>query len=139
MKTKTLYVIVFVLAIIVVLTLIYTRSKISELNPPIPEGVRVEVEQPEAITQFTEPVFFHKQAVTIIKPAQKREAAVLKLDKTENIKNAQNPSLVASKASALGGEVDSQDVEEAAGVTRLGKYPTKEEVKDMNSKGIVMY
>lgn len=138
MKTKTLYVIVFVLAVIIVLTLIYTRSKISELNPSISEGVQVEVKQPEAITPSLEPVFFHKEAITIVKPAQGKQAIVSESDKTKDIKEQQDLTLSSRSSSSAGGGAN-QDTEEAAGVTRSGKYPTKEEVKEMNSKGIVMY
>jgi hypothetical protein len=134
MKTKALYVIVFVLAITIILTLIYTRSKVLELNLP-----QAEVGQSEVITQSVEPVFFHKEAITIIKPAQGKQAIISELDKTEDIKDQQDLGLSSESTSVAKGEANSQDAEETAGVTRLGKYPTNEEMKEMNSQGIVMY
>ncbi|MFA5287332.1 MAG: hypothetical protein WC394_03555 [Candidatus Omnitrophota bacterium] len=140
MKTKTLYAIVFILAVIIMLALIYGKSKIAELNQPALKESQVEVKEPEAITQSPEPVFFHKEAVTIIKPAQGKQSAVSEIDKVEDIKDQQDSDLSLQNTSAEGGRTNGQDTEEAAGVTRLGdKYPTKEEVKEMNSKGIVMY
>ncbi|PIP18998.1 MAG: hypothetical protein COT38_00950 [Candidatus Omnitrophica bacterium CG08_land_8_20_14_0_20_41_16] len=142
MKTKTLYAIVFILAIIIILTFIYSKGKVSELNQPMPKAIQIEARQPEVTTQSTEPVFFHKQAITVIKPAQKKQQVVSEADKTQGLKYPQdlNSSSVQSSSLSSGG-ANSQDAGEAAaaGITRPGKYPTKEEVKEMNSKGIVMY
>ncbi len=141
MKTRTLYLIIFVLAVIIIVTLIYTKSKISELNPPILEVTQVEVKQPEAITQSAGPVFFYKEAIRIVKPGQGRPRALPELNKTEEIIKDQKDLGLSPQSSSLtgGGGSDSQSTEEAAGITRLGKYPTPEETKEMNSKGIVMY
>ena len=140
MKTKMLYAVIFVLAVIIMLTLIYTRGKITELNPLMPEIVQVEVKQPEGITPSSEPVFFSKQAITVIKPAQGKQVTVSELDEKKDLQNQQESGLVSQSSSAASGEAaNTQNAGEAAGVTRLGKYPTKEEMKEMNSKGIVMY
>ena len=139
MKTKTLYFIIFLLAVIMAFALIYTRGKISELNQQSPESTRAEVSEQGRINGSTSPVFFHKEAITVIKPAQGRKAVVAGLDKEIDVlerKNMDTSSLSASQAS---GDVKSKNSEEAAGVTRLGKYPTKEELNEMNAKGIVMY
>ena len=141
MKTKTLYAIVFILAIIIVLTIIYSKSKISELNPSMPKENQVEVRQQEAVTQAVEPVFFHKQAITIIKPAQQRQPVISEADKAQDLQYPQSlSSSFGQSPSMSSGSSSSAETEgSAAGVTRVGKYPTEEEAKEMNSKGIVMY
>ncbi len=139
MKTKTLYIIILLLAVIIIFIVIYTKGKISELNPPISEVTQVEVLQPERVTQSTEPIFFHREAITIIKPAQGKKAALLESDDIKDIKDQQNVDISLRSTSVGDGGVDNQDTEEVAGVSRLGKYPTKEEIKEMNSKGIIMY
>lgn len=139
MKTKTLYLIVFLLAVVIIYALIYTRSKISELNPSVSEVTQVELLQRDGVAQSPEPIFFHKEAVTIIKPAQGKKSALSDSDSTKDIKDKQNTDISLRITSLTGKGDNSQDTEEAAGVTRLGKYPTKEEIKEMNSKGIVMY
>ncbi len=140
MKTKTLYIIIFVLAVIIVLTMIYSKSKISELNPPIITESQVEVRQPEAVTQSTEPVFFSKQAITIIKPAQQKQQAAFETDKIKDLQYPQGSNYSSGENPVASGSANSQDTAGvAAGVTKSGKYPTKEEVKEMNSKGIVSY
>lgn len=139
MKTKTLYAIVFFLAVIIIFTLIYSRSKLTELNQPMAKVIpAVEVRQSGTVTESVEPVFFSKRAISIIKPAQGKQAALSELDKVADVKEQQDSSL-SSRNTSLAGGADSQNTEEAAGVTRLGKYPTPEETKEMNSKGIVMY
>lgn len=138
MKIKNLYAIIFILAVIIIITLIYSKNKIRELNQPMPGVILAEVKQPGTASESVEPVFFSKQAISIIKPAQERQAAVSELNKVEDIKEGQDPGL-SSRNTSLRGEANSQNVEEVAGVAVLGKYPTKEEVKEMNSKGIVMY
>ena len=139
MKTKTLYAIVFILTVIIILTLIYSKGKITEFNQLTTKESQAEVRNPEVTAQSIEPVFFHKEAITIIKPAQGQQSIVAELDKTKNIEDQQDSSLSSKNTSIAGGGTNAQDTEETAGTTRLGKYPTKEEVKEMNSKGIVMY
>jgi hypothetical protein len=60
--------------IIIIINLIYTKGKISELNPPVAIVLPVEVIQPQESMPGRGPVFFTKQAVTVIKPAQKKQA-----------------------------------------------------------------
>ncbi len=141
MKTKTLYFIIFLLAVIMIFALIYTRGKVSELNQQVPKSTRVEVSEQGRIIESTGPVFFHKEAVTVIKPAQGKKDAVMGLDnKTNDTIEQQNTEISSLSASqASGGGAKSKDSEEAAGVTRLGKYPTKEELNEMNAKGIIIY
>jgi hypothetical protein len=135
MKTKALYTVIFILAVIIIFALIYSKKKIAEINPPVAVSGEIQAQtrqQPGAITtQSVEPVFFHKQAVTIVKPAQKKKEVAV--DKTQDLS-----SPIASSSLANGSGVgDTKEV--TAGVTKLGKYPTKEEVKEMNSKGIIIY
>jgi hypothetical protein len=140
MKTKTLYFIIFLLAIIMIFALIYTKAKVSELNQQVPESIRVEVSEQGSINETTGPVFFHKEAITVVKPAQGRKAAVAGLDKEIDTLERENTEISSLSASQASGGVKSKDSsEEAAGVTRLGKYPTKEEINEMNAKGIIIY
>jgi hypothetical protein len=139
MKTKMLYLIIFLLVVIMILTLIYTKGKISELNQPVAESIRVEVAEKERINESTGPVLFHKEAVTVVKPATGRRTGASESGKVrEGIEDYQEPIIVSQDSSAVGGGDNIQGAGEAAGVTR-GKYPTKEEVKEMNSRGVVMY
>ena len=139
MKTKTLYFIIFLLAIIMIFALIYTKAKVSELNQQVPESIRVEVSEQGSINETTGPVFFHKEAITVVKPAQGRKAAVAGLDKEIDTLERENTEISSLSTSQASGGVKSKNSEEAAGVTRLGKYPTKEEINEMNAKGIIIY
>ena len=139
MKTRNLYLIIFVLAVIVIINLIYSRNKISELNLPSAKEVQVETRQSEITVESTAPIFFQKQAITIVKPAKKRENVTSGIDDIQEFKKKQKlgSSEQSTFVSNSGG--NSQDSELSAGVTLSGKYPTQEETKEMNSKGIVMY
>ena len=140
MKTKTLYFIIFLLAVIMVFALIYTKAKVSELNQQVPESTRVEVSEQGRINETTGPVFFHKEAITVIKPAQGKKDVAMRLDnKTNDTTEQQNTEISSLSASQASGGAKSKDSEEAAGVTRLGKYPAKEELDEMNAKGIIIY
>ena len=139
MKTKTLYFIIFLLAVIMIFALMYTKVKVSELNQQVPESIRVEVSEQGSINETTGPVFFHKEAITVVKPAQGRKAAVAGLDKEIDTLERENTEISSLSASQASGGVKSKNSEEAAGVTRLGKYPTKEEINEMNAKGIIIY
>jgi hypothetical protein len=139
MKTKTLYFIIFLLAVIMIFALMYTKTKVSELNQQVPESIRVEVSDQGGINETTGPVFFHKEAITVVKPAQGRKAAVAGLDKEIDTLERENTEISSLSASQASGGVKSKNSEEAAGVTRLGKYPTKEEINEMNAKGIIIY
>jgi len=123
-----------------IFALIYTKAKVSELNQQVPESIRVEVSEQGSINETTGPVFFHKEAITVVKPAQGRKAAVAGLDKEIDTLERENTEISSLSASQASGGVKSKDSsEEAAGVTRLGKYPTKEEINEMNAKGIIIY
>lgn len=143
MKTKTLYIIIFILAVIIILFVKYSKDKISEINPPVVQESQVETRQPEAMTQSAavEPVFFSQQAVTVIKPAQKKQQAVSEIDTAQDIQYSRSSRSSGQSSSVASGGDSSQDTDKTtdAGVTRSGKYPTKEEMKEMNSRGIVMY
>ena len=140
MKTKTLYFIIFLLAVIMIFALIYTKGKVSELNQQMPESTRAEVSEQGRIIESTGPVFFHKEAVTVIKPAQGKKDVAMGLDnKANDTIEQQNTEISSLSASQASGGAKSKDNEEAAGVTRLGKYPTKEELNEMNAKGIIIY
>lgn len=138
MKTRTLYIVVFVLVVITILALFYTKEKVSELTPQLSKVSQEEINGQEAFDQPAGPIFFHKQAITVVKPAQGRKTSALELDKVIDIEDQQESIIPSQSSPAVGEAADSRAAQEAAGVTR-GKYPTLEEVKEMNSKGIVMY
>ena len=138
MKTKTLYLITFLLAVFIIFTLIYSKSKISELNQSVPAGIRVEAREERGVNESAEPVFFHKEAITVIKPAQGKESPATELDKINDFKDQQDLALSSKIPAASGGSKD-QGTEKAAGVTTSGKYPPKEKIQELNSQGIIIY
>jgi hypothetical protein len=83
------------------------------------------------------PAAFTQQAVTVIKPSQKEGPDISKED---IFMPGGSQGLYQASTRSLSGSDEIKDEKAlAAGVTRMGKYPTKEEIKEMNSRGIVLY
>ena len=85
-----------------------------------------------------------RPAITIVKPPLKqKEKPVLPVPepKEAKIREAQNPDQSASQSYSAGGEepVDNNGDAPVTGITKINKYPTEEETKDMNSRGVIMY
>jgi len=136
-----LYIIIAILAVIIFFS-VYNSKKVRETDQLVPNKIKTEAEQLQVITQSTEPVEFFKDAITLIKSAPKIETAVPGVIKKDEINYASNDVSVVgmTSSSSSGGYSSSEEGEEsAAGITRTGKYPSNESVREMNSKGIVMY
>ena len=137
MKTKTLYIIVFILIAIVLIAIIYDKKKIPDVNLPVVK-VNSEVAAPLEVATVNTQIVPYNQAITVISAPQKKEQVIPKVDNAQNTQS----STVSSKqdSSLANASASNKDVQAApAGVTILGKYPTKEETKEMNAKGIVIY
>lgn len=140
MKNKTLYLIIFILAVVIFIAN-SSNKKVVETNQPVLKVSQVESGEVQAIAPSTEPMVFFKQAITLVKSAPKREELPLEVVKTKDIKVEQDYNSTDARVSSLtSGYSSSAETEEpASGITRTGKYPSKEAIKEMNSKGIVMY
>jgi hypothetical protein len=142
MKNSTMYAIIFVLALFIIVMSIYSRSKICELPYSKPSQDRAESIGNDSAAQMSEqPVFFKQQSITIIKPVGRAQQMPLASDKGNDLSLLQDASNQKNISTLRNGVEGKKDKEEplSSGVTVSGKYPTQGEVKEMNSKGIVMY
>lgn len=144
MKTNILYVGLFILAVVIIFVMAFGNSKAPEVSSPPTALKESQIEYRPAATESSSiatpaPVVFSQQAITVIKPAQKIDPVISNEDVSIS-KNRQSSYDNLGYSSSASRSAEIQDEEEVtAGVTRIGKYPTKEEVKEMNSKGIVSY
>jgi len=148
MKTNVLYGALFILAVIMILVMAFGKSKapeVSSLAVSSPSSVlkesQAEVRSPLIETAGTNPIFFSQQAITVIKPAQRIDSPIAEAEREEeSLSRRISEYSYGQGSSGSAGETKLEDTEiTVSGVTRVGKYPTKEEAKDMNSKGIVLY
>ncbi|MBN2830866.1 MAG: hypothetical protein JXL82_01115 [Candidatus Omnitrophica bacterium] len=142
MKANILYAGMFILAVIIIFAAVFSNHEVSDIRSAALEESPAETRQPEMPIPDRGPAVFNRQVITVIKPAQKTDsaaaAALEKIGEPRNLQSldypyGQNSSRFISK------DIDEDAGVTAAGISRLGKYPTAEEVKEMNSKGIVLY
>lgn len=139
MKIKTLYIIVFILAAIALIAIIYDRKNISEINQLVAKENSEVIAPKETATVNTRSVTYN-QVVTILSTPQKTKRVVFEANNVQSPQNTQSPTVSPKQNSSLvNASVSNTNVQEPAGVTILSKYPTKEKIKEMNSSGIVIY
>jgi hypothetical protein len=150
MKTKIFYVFLAVIIIIAVLMIIISVF-VSRGTEEIKQLQQKEEQQesefmPQAPTE--PPVFFNKPILTRVKPVPKKplpeEEPIASPEQAETAideKQTATRTLSSSTGSAsIQTEPDEFSQEPLTpGLTRVPKYPTPEEKKDMDAKGIIMY
>jgi len=141
MKNNILYAGLFLLAVVIIFIMVFGSRKAPEVSNPQATLKESQVGvNPVAIDiPVTTSPTFSQQGITVIKPAQKMDPVITSED--ISIPSSSHGSYDTKVSSAkASGSAEIQDEEAiAAGVTRTGKYPTKEEAKEMNSRGIVLY
>ncbi len=140
MKTRNFYAFI-ILAVIIIAILIYSSRVVQPQKLEVNEAPVVEQPAPVIMEESVAPASLLPPVVTVIKPAVKREKVLPEAKHSEEIIVGENPAPLVNEASAVAGGQNSSAAtdEPAAGITRLGKYPTPERAKEMNSKGIIMY
>jgi hypothetical protein len=137
MKTKIF--IIIILTAVALVAIIYDRKNIPEISKSVVKEDNAITQSIETVTINASPVSY-KQAITVLRTPQKVEKVVPEANDAQNSQNMKSPT-VSSRQNSSVVNVSTSDIDsqEPAGVTILGKYPTKEEVKEMNSRGIVIY
>ena len=142
MKQKILYISFAVLIIAILISILINResariqSALEETNPQ-----QIETQQPSAFSEQAPQlpsVVEYRPAITIIKlqPEENPSPAALE----EKAKKRQQPARLSASSSqspvVSEGEPEEQP---ASGITKIGKRPTEEEKREMNTRGIIMY
>ncbi|MBM3243631.1 MAG: hypothetical protein FJZ12_02185 [Candidatus Omnitrophica bacterium] len=141
MKNNILYAGLFLLAVVIIFIMVFGSEKAPEVSSPqVALKENAIVVHPASIEpSVTTSPSFSQQGITVIKPAQKIDPVISSEDISIPSSSQDSYDTIARSVKASG-STEIQDEEAiSAGVTRVGKYPTKEEVKEMNSKGIVLY
>ena len=100
---------------------------------------REEAMQPQA-EDTAGRVVFSGNAITVLKPAQKRETALAQADKAgKDVQSVSKGRSAGEAGLSAGNGKEEKEEPLSAGVTLPGKYLTPEDEKEMNSKGIVIY
>lgn len=84
-------------------------------------------------------------AITIIKPQKKEHKDIPSANEDDKKRLGESKkariasSLPTRNSAALEDGDDKQNNESAAGITKIEKYPSKEKIEEMNSKGIIIF
>ncbi|MCX5696867.1 MAG: hypothetical protein NTU54_02670 [Candidatus Omnitrophica bacterium] len=145
MKRKILYAGLGVLIIILLIRALIGREA-TKIQPapeetPLPE---MATEQQNPGQEYTPDEPYTKTApraaITIIKRPPNEETAFPPEEQIQKIAEPQSPPVESGKNAVTPRKNPAEPSRESApGVTKIGKRPTKEENKEMNSRGIVMY
>lgn len=138
MKTRSLYLVIFILVITTLVILVYIKNKILEIKPLVINGPTKSLGQVYPSAQSSGPVFYHKEAVTVIRKATGKVKIGSGDDKNE-IFDYQDKQDFSSRPGTASATAEAQEVTKDSGVSIQGKYPDEEKVKEMNSQGIVIY
>ncbi len=142
MKIRNLYLLI-IFGVIVVWILIYSSSKVGQLElPELKVKEAKKFQAPEIIGTFENPILPSRGVITVIKPVARKERLLSETNKAEEIFVAQKPAPLFNEVNAVAGQSSNSSAGEeqpTTGITRLSKYPSKEKIKEMNSSGIVMY
>jgi hypothetical protein len=142
MKNKPLF-ILFVLVIIVgILSFLWNQQSLKKA--PLVKGGRegAGIMRTEDLPTFR-PITSQlpaKRAITIIKKAPKeREIPTVLDDDRKTQQEAAIDRQSRQAAAAVSGSTESEAKEEGAGITINTTRPTSKEIKELNSKGIILY
>ncbi len=144
MKLKILYVSFVALIIVILISILISResAKIqSVLEETTPQ--QIITQQQSALsgqTQQLPPAFDNRPAITLIKPYPKESPTPAQEERINKREQPERLSASPSQSPAVS-ERESDDLtdETASGITKIGKQPTEEEKREMNTRGIVMY
>jgi len=145
-KQKILYICLAVLLVVIFVNM-NRKTQMVSFGPKQAEEI---ITREQSAVEPSAYAAFHKSAISIIKrplPARKEEIKTIPLAHQSEDKLAESRRLSRASSSASGNEGLSagigDDVEPSdspvAGITKINKYPSKEEAKRMNEQGIVMY
>lgn len=143
MKPKILYALFSALIIIVFISILTmkvnkeTRS-LSEENIPQQIVTKGRDVLGHSTRQFPS-ALNNKPAITIIKPSSS-EKPTLAAGKTEGkIKESREPERISFSSNRDSAISEEEPAGPGSDITKIGKNPTEEEKKEMNTRGIVMY
>ncbi len=140
MKANILYAGLFILAVVIIFIMVFGSGKAPEISKPVAlKGIQIGDNSAAVESSIVALPVFNRQAITVIKPAQKINPVISSEDISMSNSRQGSYDTIVRSANA-GGSAEIQDeVVITSGVTRTEKYPTKEKTKEMNSKGIVLY
>ncbi|MFH1458195.1 MAG: hypothetical protein ABIG31_03385 [Candidatus Omnitrophota bacterium] len=148
MKPKILYIslAIFISVILInILINIWVNRESAKFQPAAKkaEHQQARVEVPSAFMEQVPqppPSSVNKPAITVIKPPSKEEPAPVLEEKINESQKPEETPMPSTPSSAVS-DGDSGDIadESASGITKINKYPSEIENKEMNERGIIMW
>jgi len=142
MKQKILYISFAALIIVIIISILINResakiqSVLEETNPQ-----QIKTQQPSAFSEQAPqlpPAVEYRPAITIIKLQPKENLSPAALEEKAK-KRQQSARLSASSNQSPAVSEGEPEEQPASGITKIGRRPTEEEKKEMNTRGIIMY
>ncbi|MCX5710944.1 MAG: hypothetical protein NT060_03125 [Candidatus Omnitrophica bacterium] len=146
MKPKTLYILLAVLIIAISISLLLTKEAVKtqpisqEIKPqetPVAPSAAAMVQAQQAYIPVEK-----RGAITIIKPLPQDTPRPPEIEKkkTAQAETTSTPATSGNNPSVSAGENTSSSPEKTtSGITKIGKQPSAEESKEMNTHGIVLW
>ena len=151
MKKLILYLSLVILFILVLISFRFGKGKetvniqVLENKKEIEETTRgIPVFPMEQKAEEQLPESENKPAITIIK-APAKESFSMNQDEKKVIKKRMPEAELPASSSGLGavrsagGDISGESENESGGITKIDKYPSETEKKEMNERGIIMY
>ena len=138
MKRKTLYIsfAILIFALLVINLLLFrVASKIQPANMKEEAITQQQHEAPDYAPQPTT-VPGSRRSITIIRNLPREKQALSLKEKAKDDLRKKDVSPVSSQESAVSSK---QPEEASSGGVKINKPPTKEEIREMNSRGIIIY
>lgn len=141
MKTKLIMGLIALLIVIIFISIIFSMLQSPETTI-LPEQSQVQQEQiVNQIQPLIQQVISSQRAITVIDTPRKKKSATLPSVSEESKKEPVVESYPSQEnmAPAFASASEGAPSQSQAGITIINKRPTPEQIKEMNTKGIIIY
>jgi hypothetical protein len=142
MKNKPLFILFALVIIIGILSFLWDQQKVKKALVKGSSREGAGIMRTEDLPEFR-PIssqLLRKRAITVIKKAPKeREIPTAKDDDRKTQLEAAMNRQHSQATAAASGSSESEAKEGTAGITRVNNRPSPEQIKELNSKGIIIY